>query len=135
MSSSMKHDGPLLETTEIETCFQNRFLSDWHLFTGGLKVSSLITSNLVSHYIPFLPLEKRHVRQCVNDELANRNVSSQKSDELREKIISQLSFTPEGVELYSISGCKRVHAKIDLVMEEEGYPWAEEERAEDKHQS
>ncbi|XP_067948920.1 torsin-1A-like [Watersipora subatra] len=89
---------------------------------GGLKVSSLITSNLVSHYIPFLPLEKRHVRQCVNDELENRNVSSQKSDGLREKIISQLSFTPEGVELYSISGCKRVHAKIDLVMEEEGYP-------------
>ncbi|XP_067948858.1 torsin-1A-like [Watersipora subatra] len=87
---------------------------------GGLKVSRLINSNLISHYIPFLPLEKRHVQQCANDELMKRDVEFKKRDGLIEKVISQLTFTPEDVELYSTSGCKRVSEMFDLIMEE-GY--------------
>ncbi|XP_067948856.1 torsin-1A-like [Watersipora subatra] len=98
---------------------------------GGLKDSRLITSNLISHYIPFLPLEKRHVRQCINEELMKRDVEFKKRDELIEEVISQLSFTPEDVELYSTSGCKRVSAKIDRIMEEDYYE-TREEGTEDK---
>lgn len=32
---------------------------------GGLKNTGLITSSLIDHFIPFLPLEKRHVEKCV----------------------------------------------------------------------
>lgn len=35
---------------------------------GGLRGSSVISEDLVDHYVPFLPLERRHVRQCVRRE-------------------------------------------------------------------
>lgn len=37
--------------------------------TGGLKKSHLIDSHIIDHYIPFLPLEKKHVMQCIEAEL------------------------------------------------------------------
>lgn len=35
---------------------------------GGLKKASVITSGLIDHFIPFLPLERRHVSLCVRME-------------------------------------------------------------------
>ncbi|XP_067948870.1 torsin-1A-like [Watersipora subatra] len=72
-TSNILHVPELLHNL-IQQTNNNRFPSDPHLFTGGLKIFSLETSNLVSHYIPFLPLEKRHVRQCLNDEFMKRDV-------------------------------------------------------------
>ncbi|VVC33604.1 Hypothetical protein CINCED_3A022350 [Cinara cedri] len=40
---------------------------------GGLKKSQLIDSHIIDHYIPFLPLEKSHVMQCIDAELRNLN--------------------------------------------------------------
>lgn len=35
---------------------------------GGLRSTSLITSGLIDHFIPFLPLERRHIVNCVEAE-------------------------------------------------------------------
>lgn len=35
---------------------------------GGLKNAGIITSSLIDHFIPFLPLEKRHIVKCVHSE-------------------------------------------------------------------
>lgn len=32
---------------------------------GGLKNTGLITSSLIDHFVPFLPLEKRHIEKCI----------------------------------------------------------------------
>lgn len=32
---------------------------------GGLKNAGIITSSLIDHFVPFLPLEKRHIEKCV----------------------------------------------------------------------
>lgn len=32
---------------------------------GGLKNAGLIKSSLIDHFIPFLPLEKVHIKQCI----------------------------------------------------------------------
>lgn len=42
---------------------------------GGLRGSSVISEDLVDHYVPFLPLERRHVKQCVRREFRRRGVS------------------------------------------------------------
>lgn len=42
---------------------------------GGLRGSSVIKEDLVDHYVPFLPLERRHVKQCVRREFRRRGVS------------------------------------------------------------
>lgn len=36
-------------------------------FLGGMFRSENIAANLIDHYIPFLPLEERQVRGCIND--------------------------------------------------------------------
>lgn len=35
---------------------------------GGLQKASIIESHLIDHYIPFLPLEKEHVKKCIIEE-------------------------------------------------------------------
>jgi len=36
-----------------------------------LKKSAIIDSHVIDHYVPFLPLEKQHVEQCIEAELKN----------------------------------------------------------------
>lgn len=38
---------------------------------GGLLNSDLVESNLIDHYIPFLPMEQRHLEQCILAEFKN----------------------------------------------------------------
>lgn len=37
---------------------------------GALHVSNLIKHYVINHYIPFLPLEKHHIRQCLDRDVA-----------------------------------------------------------------
>ncbi|XP_066994963.2 uncharacterized protein [Anabrus simplex] len=39
---------------------------------GGFYKSETIESSLIDHYIPFLPLEERHVRLCIHNEFNKR---------------------------------------------------------------
>lgn len=50
------------------------FLIKMYLFSsGGLAKSQLIDSHIIDHYVPFLPLEKSHVMECIEAELINLN--------------------------------------------------------------
>lgn len=42
---------------------------------GGLKNAGMITSSLIDHYVPFLPMEKRHIEQCVVAEFKRLGVT------------------------------------------------------------
>lgn len=91
------------------------------LATGGLWHSELILKNLITAYVPFLPLERRHVKQCIRDGLVQKGYY--KSDEeisevTVQEIADELTYYPEGVFVFSTTGCKRIHEKIDFIMEE-----------------
>lgn len=47
---------------------------------GGLKGASVIKSGLIDHYLPFLPLERRHVEKCVRAEFEKINQEPQEND-------------------------------------------------------
>lgn len=49
---------------------------------GGLKKASIITSGLIDHFLPFLPLERRHVENCVRTEFQKIN-HEPKEEEIR----------------------------------------------------
>ena len=87
---------------------------------GGLHHSSLIDSSLIDVFLPFLPLERRHVRLCAEREASRRNISLT-SEQLGE-VADSLVYWPKDTQLYSTTGCKRVANKLDLVEEalEEG---------------
>ena len=48
---------------------------------GGLQHSRMIEKNLVDVFVPFLPLERRHVKTCVRQELDRRHVSGHRDHE------------------------------------------------------
>jgi len=84
---------------------------------GGLHRSAVIDSSLIDLYVPFLPLERRHVRLCVEKERLSRNISM-KEEEV-ESLVGSLTYWPRDSQLFSITGCKRVFNKMDLYQEEQ----------------
>lgn len=88
---------------------------------GGLQKSLIIDKSLIDIYVPFLPLEQIHVRQCIERELKLREI--QEDDiigEVSEQILSDMLFWPEETQLYSSTGCKRVTQKVDELLYEFG---------------
>lgn len=49
---------------------------------GGLEKSSIIKSGLIDHFLPFLPLERRHIENCVRAEFEKLGREA-KEDEIR----------------------------------------------------
>ncbi|CAF0787927.1 unnamed protein product [Brachionus calyciflorus] len=74
----------------------------------GLYHAAIIESHLIDSYIPFLPLEKIHVRKCVRTEIIKFIYTDlYETDHLEEDIddiVDQMSYDGK----FSSSGCKRV---------------------------
>ncbi|CAG5116887.1 unnamed protein product [Candidula unifasciata] len=106
-----------LELSDVEKILMSSAINaDNH---NGLWHSQLISSQLITAYIPFLPLEKTHVRKCIVDYLISRKYYSSGGDipsEVVDKILKELTFDPPTEQLFSTTGCKRVVEKIDYVM-------------------
>ncbi|CAI2341817.1 unnamed protein product [Caenorhabditis sp. 36 PRJEB53466] len=84
---------------------------------GGLQMSELISNHLIDHFIPFLPLQREHVKKCAEAYLRKRGRSDLVSDvALVERVLNALQYFPESSKAFSSSGCKRVDAKTDLEM-------------------
>lgn len=73
---------------------------------GGFYASKLIDRQLVTAYVPFLPLLKQHVIKCIEKELHRRHDAV--TDTLIQDVLKQLEFVDE----LSVSGCKRVTEKV-----------------------
>lgn len=79
---------------------------------GGLRQSSLLKRYSIGVFVPFLPLERQHVKLCIKDEIESQNVIANNLDELVEEVADEMTFFPEDTRLYSKSGCKGVHDKV-----------------------
>ncbi|XP_046369886.2 torsin-1A-like [Haliotis rufescens] len=82
----------------------------------GLWHSELISKHMITAYIPFLPLEKSHVRRCIKDSMVAKGYVL--TDDRVESVVEELTFWPESEQVFSVTGCKRVAEKVDYVMEE-----------------
>lgn len=76
---------------------------------GGLKESRLITSAVIDFYIPFLPLEEKHIKQCIRTEyeVCGRSFVT---DEMVDEIMNYIGFNP--LTKYANTGCKTIHKKV-----------------------
>uniref|UniRef100_A0A914X0Y7 Torsin n=1 Tax=Plectus sambesii TaxID=2011161 RepID=A0A914X0Y7_9BILA len=79
---------------------------------GGLRFSQLIKSNLIDHFVPFLPLERQHVMLCICDYLKSKGHKS--TEDQIEAITHSLDYFPASTQIYSASGCNGVRCKADL---------------------
>jgi len=78
---------------------------------GGLKASRLITRHMIDYFIPFLPLERRHVIMCFKDYLQGKEVEA--DTETIETLADSLQYFPKADPIFSVSGCKQVEQKAD----------------------
>ena len=74
--------------------------------SGGLFESLMITSDSIDFYVPFLPLEKKHVVRCIKE--AFDELKTKPTKDLIDEVLQELRFGPEAEKLFSNSGCKRV---------------------------
>uniref|UniRef100_A0A671QYK7 Torsin family 1 like 3 n=1 Tax=Sinocyclocheilus anshuiensis TaxID=1608454 RepID=A0A671QYK7_9TELE len=80
--------------------------------SGGFSHSSLINKHLIDDYVPFLPLELKHVRQCVMAEMVHLNMT-QDSD-LADEVARDMPYFPEEERIFALKGCKSVRQKLPL---------------------
>ncbi|XP_029468789.1 torsin-1A-like [Rhinatrema bivittatum] len=96
-----------LETILSVGVFNNKNSGLWH--------SSLIDKNLIDYFVPFLPLEYRHVKMCIAAELQARKYEA--DPEIIARIAEEMTYFPKAEKIYSDKGCKTVAAKLDLHIE------------------
>ncbi|XP_051961160.1 torsin-1A-like [Xyrauchen texanus] len=93
-----------LEMQIVQNVFNAKNCGFWH--------SSLIDRHLIDHFIPFLPLELKHVRQCVLSEMAHLKMNADK--DLADKVAGDMPFFPSGEKIFAVKGCKSVRQKLVL---------------------
>ncbi|NXX22862.1 TOR1B protein, partial [Podargus strigoides] len=96
--------GKELQSLLSEEVFRNR--------NSGLFQSQLIQKNLIDYFVPFLPLEYKHVRECVREEL--RMQGHPEDEDLITEIALAMTDYPSEERLYSSKGCKTVDSKVTL---------------------
>ena len=82
-----------------------------------MQYSSMITSHLISHYIPFLPMERSHVEMCIRAYLeASTGDLAPYYDKVKKYVFKSIEWWPSDLQLYSNSGCKQVASKVDIAI-------------------
>lgn len=87
------------------------FLTE-NLFVGGFSKSTLIDSCLVDVFIPFLPLEYKHVEQCAM--AAMRDKGLQPDENVADQVARSLVYYPKLEQVFAVSGCKTVANRVHL---------------------
>jgi len=85
---------------------------------GGFRGSDIMARNLIDHYIPFLPLERKHIRLCIHDYIqlkyGSRIPRREKIGDFIEKVAEEIEYFPRDSQVYARTGCKRISAKVDV---------------------
>ncbi|NP_001186944.1 torsin family 1 precursor [Danio rerio] len=93
-----------LETALSLSVFNNKNSGFWH--------TSLIDKNLVDFFVPFLPLEYKHIIQCGLAEMIAKGHSPDK--EVVEKMAHDLNYFPKEERVFSMQGCKVIPSRLDF---------------------
>ncbi|XDB55626.1 PREDICTED: prosalusin isoform X1 [Capra hircus] len=76
----------------------------------GFWRSGIMEEHLLDVLVPFLPLQRHHVRHCVLNELAQLGLEPR--DEVVQAVLDSTTFFPEDEQLFSSNGCKTVASRI-----------------------
>ncbi|KFB39790.1 hypothetical protein ZHAS_00007156 [Anopheles sinensis] len=114
IAKKMKHlldSGVWREQTKLHDFEQTLEISSYNL-AGGLYRSELIESHVVDHFVPFLPLELRHVEKCVQVEYLKYDSRGQFDESFMRDVLKEaVTFDETG--LFSNNGCKRISKKVE----------------------
>ncbi|XP_056146715.1 torsin family 1 isoform X2 [Lampris incognitus] len=92
-----------LETLLSLSVFNNKKSGFWH--------TDLIDKNLVDVFVPFLPLEYRHVIQCAKTEMEARGW--EQNQNIAIQVAQEVVYYPKEDRVFSVKGCKTISSKLD----------------------
>ena len=95
-----------ISLSQFRSLFSSEVENTWN--------SLLDRKGLIDAYVPFLPLEQRHVVQCIKRDLVSKRLSTDR--ESVGKVLEELNFKSVAGLHISTTGCKRVADKVDYVM-------------------
>ncbi|XP_066548253.1 torsin-3A [Amia ocellicauda] len=81
---------------------------------GGFSQSQLMMGNLIDFFVPFLPLEYRHVKLCARDAFQSRGL--QYSEGALDEVAKAMVYVPKEEKLFSAQGCKSVPQRINFFL-------------------
>ncbi|XP_016283547.1 prosalusin isoform X3 [Monodelphis domestica] len=82
----------------------------------GFWQSGIVEDQLLDLLVPFLPLQRHHVRHCVANEVAQLGLAQQQEEEVVQAVLDGTAFFPEEERLFSSNGCKTVASRITLFL-------------------
>uniref|UniRef100_A0A3Q1MQM0 Torsin-1A n=1 Tax=Bos taurus TaxID=9913 RepID=A0A3Q1MQM0_BOVIN len=85
------------------SAFNNKNSGFWH--------SSLIDRNLIDYFVPFLPLEYKHLKMCIRVEMQSRGYEV--DEDIVSRVAEEMTFFPKEERVFSDKGCKTVFTKLD----------------------
>ncbi|XP_077986667.1 uncharacterized protein LOC144441029 [Glandiceps talaboti] len=103
--------GYLYHTAFRETVVQGSDTNDFDHMNGYLIYTVL--KSTIDFMVPFLPLTKHHVKQCIEKDL--RQKGYQASKEIVDRVTDQLQYFPLKLQWFSVNGCKGVSSYVDLM--------------------
>ncbi|KAM5294928.1 torsin-3A [Glossophaga mutica] len=81
---------------------------------SGFGRSRLVTENLIDLFVPFLPLEYRHVRLCARDAFLSRGLPP--TEEMLDEIAGMMVYVPKAEQRFSSQGCKSIAQRISYFL-------------------
>ncbi|KAM5237682.1 torsin-3A [Ctenodactylus gundi] len=81
---------------------------------SGFGHSRLVKENLIDFFVPFLPLEYRHVRLCVRDAFLSQELLY--TEEALDEIAKMMIYVPKEEQLFSSQGCKSISQRINYFL-------------------
>lgn len=70
--------------------------------------------NLIDFFVPFLPLESRHVRLCARDAFLSQKLPYREED--LDEIAKMMVYIPQGEKIFSSQGCKSIAQRINYFL-------------------
>ncbi|XP_038638304.1 torsin-1A-like [Scyliorhinus canicula] len=111
LTLSFLMSGKKRESIKLSELEEELSMTVFNNSNSGFWQTTLIQTNLIDHFIPFLPLEFEHVMSCVRAELKSRGVTN---ESIVATIASSMVYYPKEEKLLSVKGCKTVASKVNL---------------------
>uniref|UniRef100_A0A8C6ZFK4 Torsin family 3 member A n=1 Tax=Nothoprocta perdicaria TaxID=30464 RepID=A0A8C6ZFK4_NOTPE len=81
---------------------------------NGAGLLHFLEENLIDFFVPFLPLERRHVRLCARDAFLARALPY--TEAALDEVAKMMVFVPKEEKLFSAQGCKSVSQRINYFL-------------------
>ncbi|XP_055677324.1 torsin-like protein [Lutzomyia longipalpis] len=110
--ASLMRKGLTREDTELHH-FEKLTEVSLYNSNGALGKSGTIENAVIDHFIPFLPLEQRHIQKCIENEFKRVGISEPTKEQINE-VLKDVTYEKEQT-FFAVYGCKKLEKKVGLV--------------------